>query len=64
MTGFLVPPTDIRAYADAIQRLIEDPALRRAAGDAGHQAAQPYRWEKVNEAVLESYLALLARRGD
>ncbi|MGJ3649636.1 glycosyltransferase family 4 protein [Sphingomonas sp. GlSt437] len=62
VTGFLVPPTDVTAYADAIQRLIEDPALRTAAGRAGHVAAQPYVWDKVNAAVLDEYLALMASR--
>lgn len=63
ITGFLVPPTDVAAYADAIQRLIEDPALRTAAGRAGHVAAQPYMWDKVNAAVLDAYLALMREGG-
>lgn len=62
VTGFLVPPTDIVAYADAIQRLVEDAPLRKAAGEAGYSAAKPYVWEKVNEAVLTQYLALMERR--
>ncbi len=60
VTGFLVPPTDIRAYADAIQQLVEDPALRRSAGEAGHRAAQRYVWESANQAALEAYLEVLA----
>jgi glycosyltransferase involved in cell wall biosynthesis len=62
VTGFLVPPTDVRAYADAIQKLIEDPALRHSAGEAGHRAAQRFIWETANQAVLDAYLELLARR--
>lgn len=62
VTGFLVPPTDVNAYADAIQRLVENPALRKAAGEAGHLAAQPYVWDRVNEAVLDQYLALMRRK--
>ncbi len=62
VTGFLVPPTDVGAYADAIQRLVEDPALRRTAGEAGHRAAQPYVWDRVNEAVLDQYRVLLAKQ--
>lgn len=63
VTGFLVPPTDVAAYADAIQRLIEDPALRKSAGEAGHRAVQGYKWDPVNQAVLDQYLALLKRKG-
>ena len=63
VTGFLVPPRDVGAYADAIQRLVQDDDLRRSAGLAGHAAAEQYEWEPVNEAVITSYLAMLARRG-
>jgi glycosyltransferase involved in cell wall biosynthesis len=63
ITGFLVPPRDIQAYADAIQHLVEDNDLRHSAGLAAHKAAIPYEWEPVNEAVLQSYLELMARRG-
>lgn len=59
VTGFLVPPTDIGAYADAIARLIADPALRRAAGAAGHARVQNFDWEQVNATVIAAYQALL-----
>lgn len=63
VNGFLVPPRDVTAYADAIQRLIEDNALRAAAGASGHEKAQAYVWEPVNEAVLQTYLEMMDRRG-
>ena len=59
-TGFLVPPRDVGAYADALQRIIADPGLRAAMGDAGHRAAAGYRWEIVNQTVVETYLDMLA----
>ncbi|MEZ0496970.1 glycosyltransferase family 4 protein [Sphingomonas sp. IW22] len=64
VTGFLVPPTDVGAYADAIQRLIDDPALRRQAGEAGHRAARRYVWDTANQAVLDAYHDMLCRRRD
>ena len=63
VSGFLVPPRDVDAYADAIARLAQDDMLRLAAGRAGHEAAKVYEWEPVNEAVLTAYLDLMARRG-
>jgi len=61
-TGFLVPPTDIGAYADAIGRIVSDPALRQSMGEAGHAKAAGYRWDTINQTVLDTYLAVTARR--
>lgn len=58
-TGFLVPPRDIAGYADAIARIITEPALRQAMGDRGHAEAAHYRWDNANQAVLDQYLALM-----
>jgi len=63
VNGFLVPPRNVNAYADAIQRLIEDDSLRASAGTSGHAKAQAYVWGPVNEAVLQTYFAVMARRG-
>ena len=57
-TGFLVPPRDCAAYADAIQRIVAEPGLGAALGAAGHRKAAGYRWELVNERVVETYLSL------
>jgi phosphatidylinositol alpha 1,6-mannosyltransferase len=63
VTGFLVPPRDIHAYADAITKLAGDPQLHAAAAAAGHARARAYEWDAVNQAVLDTYLEVLARRG-
>lgn len=55
-TGFLVPPRDCAAYADAIGRVVAEPGLRARLGDAGHRKAAGYRWEVVNQRVVETYL--------
>ena len=59
-TGFLVPPMDLDGYAAAIARLIADPALRAAMGDAAHRRAQDFRWDTANGAVLQAYREVLA----
>ena len=58
-TGFLVPPRDIGGYADAIERIVTDPALRHAMGEAGHAEAAHYRWDSAGQAVLDQYLAVM-----
>ncbi|GAA4214461.1 glycosyltransferase family 1 protein [Sphingomonas endophytica] len=60
-TGFLVPPADLAGYAAAIARLIADPALRAAMGDAAHRRAQDFRWDTANGAVLQAYREVLKR---
>lgn len=63
VTGFLVPPQNVSAYADAIQRLIEQPALRAAAGKASYERVRGYEWGRVNAAMIDAYQDLLARHG-
>jgi glycosyltransferase involved in cell wall biosynthesis len=62
VTGFLVAPDDIAGYAAAIARLVEDHALRRAAGAAGHARALAWTWEGASDAVLQAYCELMAGR--
>ena len=61
VTGFLVPPRDPDALAEALQKLIADPELRRRMGEAGREKALKeftldrmlHETEKVYEGVLE-----------
>ena len=62
VTGFLVPPRDTAGYADAIGRIVADPALRAAMGAAGHAKADGYRWDAANQRVLDAYLDVLRER--
>lgn len=63
VNGFLVPPRDVGAYADAIARLVQDDDLRKAAAAAGNAKAAAYVWEDVNRKVTETYLEVLGERG-
>lgn len=62
VTGFLVPPRDVTAYADAIERLARDATMRRSFGEAGHAKMQAYVWDRINQAVLDAYLDVMAAR--
>lgn len=65
-TGILVPPKDPAALAAALTRLIDDPVLRRAMGEAGRKLVwdegvfSPSRLAENTEAV---YCKWLAERG-
>jgi phosphatidylinositol alpha-mannosyltransferase len=60
--GLLVPPGDCHALAEALLRLLGDPAKRSSMADAGRSTAQRYRWDRVAPQVLEVYETLLERR--
>lgn len=58
VSGRLVPPGNIAGFADRLGAYADDVAVRRAAGEAGYQRALPYDWDRVNDAVIDRYLAL------
>lgn len=63
-TGLLVEPGNIEAFADAIQRYVENPALRRAHGDAGEARSKTFDWDTINRGMADTYLRLVRARQD
>lgn len=55
----LMPAPTVRAVRDALQRLLDDDALRRRLGEAGRETAQEYAWPLRVEA-LEAFLGAAA----
>jgi glycosyltransferase involved in cell wall biosynthesis len=53
--ALLVDPEDPVAIADAIQRLLGDPALRERLVDAGLAQAACFSWERTADLTAESY---------
>jgi glycosyltransferase involved in cell wall biosynthesis len=58
VNGFLVPPRNPTALADALERLLQDPSLRRQMGQASRHIAEV---EFDERKVLAKWLALYER---
>ena len=62
-TGWLVPPGDSPALANAIRLLMDDAGLRERLGTAGRQSIlQRFSWRKAAEETLAVYEEVLALR--
>ncbi|ARS25832.1 glycosyltransferase family 4 protein [Sphingomonas sp. KC8] len=59
-TGLLVPASDVRAYAAAIERLIRVPMDRVRLAKAAVAEARRYEWNATLQAVVDAYLLCLA----
>ncbi len=56
-TGFLVPQRQVRPAADAIERLAEDPGLRRKLGESGRKLVEEKFHIEKNSRALAKLLA-------
>ena len=55
-TGLLVPPRDVRALREAIERLLRDRGLRQELGRASRERARAeLAWPRVTELTLAAY---------
>ncbi len=62
VTGTLIRPGAIDAFADALADYCGDPEARQAAGRAGAAAAGRYGWDAVNQQLVDAYLRILRQR--
>jgi len=61
VTGYLVPPDDPDAFADAVARLAADPELRAAFGAAGRRKVLGRTWSALTDELIGHYTAVLGR---
>ena len=65
INGYLVPPRDVVALADALEKLLRDPLLRERMGRAGRERVlQHFTERQVVAQTLATYQALLERSDD
>jgi phosphatidylinositol alpha 1,6-mannosyltransferase len=61
-TGVLVDPEEIDDFATTLAAYIEDPELRRRHGAAGLAVAETMDWDRINAAVIRTYIHAIHKR--
>jgi glycosyltransferase involved in cell wall biosynthesis len=57
-TGLLVPAGNPSALADAVERIVTDPALRRSLGGRAREAVRRFSAARMAEEVLTVYRSI------
>jgi phosphatidylinositol alpha-mannosyltransferase len=60
--GILVPPSDPAPLAEAVSRLLGEPGVAKAMGEAGRARAKRYSWENVASEIESAYQEALDGR--
>ncbi|HEV3066508.1 MAG TPA: glycosyltransferase family 1 protein [Streptosporangiaceae bacterium] len=63
VTGFLVPPEAPGPLAAAVSRLVRDPAMRAAMGQAGLKKVTGHTWPVLCDELIGHYEAILGSTG-
>lgn len=61
-SGFLIGPGDIKGYADVLAGYANDRDLARRHGAAGELLSREYDWDRINQAVADTYLRVIDQR--
>lgn len=62
VSGRLIRPGAVHAFAEALRGYIEQPALRAAHGAAGEARSLDFSWDRINQAVADTYLRLIRQK--
>ncbi|MBS0480806.1 MAG: glycosyltransferase family 1 protein [Proteobacteria bacterium] len=61
-SGRLIRPGAIHHFAEALRGYIEQPALREQHGAAGEARSMDFSWDRINQAVADTYLRLIRQK--
>ncbi|NKJ41162.1 glycosyltransferase involved in cell wall biosynthesis [Novosphingobium sp. SG720] len=62
VSGRLITPGAVHQFAEALRAYVENPQLRAEHGAAGERRAQEFSWDKINQAVADTYVRLLRQK--
>jgi phosphatidylinositol alpha 1,6-mannosyltransferase len=62
VSGRLIRPGAVRAFAEALRGYIEDPSLRARHGNAGEARSLEFSWDRINQTVADAYIRLIRQR--
>lgn len=63
VSGRLITPGAVHHFADALKGYIESPEMRASHGKAGVERASEFSWDRINQAVADTYLRLIRQKG-
>ncbi|MCB2059567.1 MAG: glycosyltransferase family 1 protein [Novosphingobium sp.] len=61
-SGRLIPPGRVHQFAEALKAYAEDPELRARHGAAGEARAMDFSWDRINQAVADTYVRLTRQK--
>ena len=62
VTGRLIRPGAVHHFAEAVRAYIEQPDLRVRHGAAGETRSLEFSWDRINQAVADTYLRLIRQK--
>jgi glycosyltransferase involved in cell wall biosynthesis len=63
LTGYLVPPNDVKTFADRLTHLIENPVLAKEMGQTGRELAMTHSIQSSLDRHERLYKQHIGRRG-
>ena len=62
VSGRLITPGAVHQFAEALRAYVENPQLRAQHGAAGERRAQEFGWDRINQAVADTYVRLVRQK--